>query len=108
MYTGVEEVYEKGLVKMLLAVRQGQWMAVLDKELVILLEGLAVELEKELVILLEGLAVVLEKELMILRRDDVAALEKELVMLLEGLAVVLEGMEVELSVMELLMARCLS
>ena len=81
------------MVKMLLAVRQGQWVAVLDKELVILLEGLAV---------------VLEKELMILRRDDVAALEKELVMLLEGLAVVLEGMEVELSVMELLMARCLS
>ena len=93
MYTGVEEVHEKGLAKMLLAARWGQWMAVLDKELVILLEGLAV---------------VLEKELMILRRDDVAALEKELVMLLEGLAVVLEGREVEVSVMELLMARCLS
>ena len=93
MYTGVEEVYEKGLVKMLLAVRQGQWMAVLDKELVILLEGLAV---------------VLEKELVILQEHDVAVLEKELVMLLEGLAVVLEGMEVELSVMEFLMARCLS
>ena len=85
MYTGVEEVYEKGLAKMLLAARWGQWMAVLDQELVILLEGLAVVLERELVILLEGLVVVLER-----------------------LVVVLEGMEVELSVMELLMARCLS
>ena len=93
MYTGVEEVHEKGLAKMLLAARWGQWMAVLDQELVILLEGLAVVLERELVILLEGLVV---------------ALERELVILLEGLVVVLEGMEVELSVMELLMARCLS
>ena len=38
----------------------------------------------------------------------VLVLERELVISLDGLVVVLEGMEVELSVMELLMARCLS
>ena len=68
-------------------------MAVLGQELVILLEGLVLVLERELVISLEGLVLVLERELVIS---------------LDGLVVVLEGMEVELSVMELLMARCLS
>ena len=51
---------------------------------------------------------VLGQELVILLEGLVLVLERELVISLEGLVLVLGRMEVELSVMELLMARCLS